>query len=103
MSCYSAVYAVYNIFYSIGMLASAALASGAAHLLGFWGVLLCASSILLLSIPLLATADRSGAVDYLDEPLANRGVGKILLCCSVLRKTRDADQIGEGSDVILEL
>ena len=56
MSCYSAVYAVYNIFYSIGMLASAALASGAALLLGFWGVLLCASSILLFSIPLLARA-----------------------------------------------
>lgn len=56
MSCYSVVYAVYNIFYSIGMLATAALASGAARLLGFRGVLLCASAILLLSIPLLALA-----------------------------------------------
>jgi MFS family permease len=53
MSCYSAVYAVYNISYSIGMLATAALASAAARLLNFWGVLLCASAILLLSVPLL--------------------------------------------------
>jgi DHA1 family solute carrier family 18 vesicular amine transporter 1/2 len=53
MSCYSAVYAVYNIFYSIGMLATAALASAAARLLNFWGVLVCASAILLLSVPFL--------------------------------------------------
>ena len=52
-SCYSAVYAVYNIFYSIGMLGTAALASAAARLLNFWGVLLCASAILLLSVPFL--------------------------------------------------
>jgi MFS transporter, DHA1 family, solute carrier family 18 (vesicular amine transporter), member 1/2 len=53
MSCYSAVYAVYNIFYSIGMLATATLASASARLLNFWGVLLCASAILLLSLPFL--------------------------------------------------
>ncbi|MGB0121994.1 MAG: hypothetical protein WBP63_01075, partial [Silvibacterium sp.] len=56
MSCYSAVYAVYNIFYSIGMLATATLASAAARLLNFWGVLLCASAILLLFIPFLIKA-----------------------------------------------
>jgi MFS family permease len=50
LSCYSAVYAVYNIFYSIGMLATAALASAAVRLLGFLGVLLCASAVLLLSV-----------------------------------------------------
>ena len=44
-----------------------------------------------------------GAVDYLDEPLADRGEGEILLCCSVPRKARDADQIREGSDVTLDL
>jgi MFS family permease len=44
-SCYSAVYAVYNICYSIGMLGTAALASTAAHWLSFWGVLLSASAI----------------------------------------------------------
>jgi DHA1 family solute carrier family 18 vesicular amine transporter 1/2 len=52
-SCYSAVYGVYNICYSIGMLGTAALASTAAHWLSFWGVLLSASAILLLSIPFL--------------------------------------------------
>lgn len=56
MSCYSAVYALYNIFYSIGMLATATLASAAARLLNFWGVLLCASVILLLFVPLLNKA-----------------------------------------------
>jgi sugar phosphate permease len=53
MSCYSAVYAVYNVFYSVGMLATAALVSGAMRLLGFWGVLLPASVILLLSVLVL--------------------------------------------------
>jgi DHA1 family solute carrier family 18 vesicular amine transporter 1/2 len=57
MSCYSTVYAVYNIFYSVGMLATAALASAAAQLLNFWGVLLCASAILLLSVPYLIKAN----------------------------------------------
>lgn len=56
MSGYSAVYAVYNICYSIGMLGTALLATAAARLLHFWGVLLCASAILLLSSPVLAMA-----------------------------------------------
>ena len=38
-----------------------------------------------------------GAVDYLDEPLAERGEGEILLCCSVPRKT------GKAPDLILDL
>jgi ferredoxin-NADP reductase/phenylpropionate dioxygenase-like ring-hydroxylating dioxygenase large terminal subunit len=38
-----------------------------------------------------------GAVDYLDEPLAERGEGNILLCCSVPRKT------GKSPDLILDL
>lgn len=61
-SCYTAVYAVYNIFYSIGMLTTAALASAAARLLNFWGVLLCASAILLLSVPFLIKAGPSRSV-----------------------------------------
>ncbi len=56
LSCYSAVYAVYNIFYSIGMLATAALASTAARILSFPGVLLCASAVLLLSVFFLKKA-----------------------------------------------
>jgi MFS transporter, DHA1 family, solute carrier family 18 (vesicular amine transporter), member 1/2 len=63
MSCYSAVYAVYNICYSIGMLATALLASAAARLLNFWGVLLCAGAILLLSVPILAKMGASPGPD----------------------------------------
>jgi hypothetical protein len=62
MSSYAAAYAVYNIFYSVGMLSTAALASAAARLLNFWGVLLCASAILLLSIPFLLKAAPSRGV-----------------------------------------
>jgi len=55
-SCYAACYAVYNIFYSVGMLGTAALVSAAARLLSFRGVLLSASTILLLFVPLLIRA-----------------------------------------------
>jgi ferredoxin-NADP reductase/phenylpropionate dioxygenase-like ring-hydroxylating dioxygenase large terminal subunit len=41
----------------------------------------------------------AGAVDYLDEPLADRGQGEILLCCSVPRKAGN----GDGPDVVLDL
>jgi MFS transporter, DHA1 family, solute carrier family 18 (vesicular amine transporter), member 1/2 len=63
ISSYSSVYAVYNIFYSVGMLSTAALASAAARLLNFWGVLLCASVTLLLSIPFLLKAGPPQPVD----------------------------------------
>jgi ferredoxin-NADP reductase/phenylpropionate dioxygenase-like ring-hydroxylating dioxygenase large terminal subunit len=44
-----------------------------------------------------------GAVDYLDEPLADRAEGEILLCCSVPRAARAADGNGQGPDLILDL
>ncbi len=56
LSCYAACYAVYNIFYSVGMLGTAALVSAAARWLSFQSVLLCATVILLLFIPLLIKA-----------------------------------------------
>jgi DHA1 family solute carrier family 18 vesicular amine transporter 1/2 len=56
LSCYSACYAVYNIFYSVGMLGTATLVSAAARLLSFQGVLLCATTILLLFVPFLIKA-----------------------------------------------
>jgi MFS family permease len=52
-SCYSAAYALYNIVYSAGMLGIAALAPVAAKRVGLLGALLCVSTILLLSTPLL--------------------------------------------------
>ena len=59
MSCYSTVYAVYNIVYSLGMLATAAFASTAARLLGFLGALLSISGVLVLCVPLLWRSTRS--------------------------------------------
>jgi MFS family permease len=56
LSCYAACYAVYNIFYSVGMLGTAALVSAAARWLSFQSVLLCATVVLLLFIPLLIKA-----------------------------------------------
>jgi MFS transporter, DHA1 family, solute carrier family 18 (vesicular amine transporter), member 1/2 len=57
LSCYAAVYAVYNIAYSIGMIATNALAASAASSLGFQRVLLCASAALLVCVPLLLLKD----------------------------------------------
>jgi MFS transporter, DHA1 family, solute carrier family 18 (vesicular amine transporter), member 1/2 len=57
LSCYAAVYAVYNIAYSIGMIATNALAASAASSLGFQQVLLCASAALLVCVPLLLLKD----------------------------------------------
>jgi MFS transporter, DHA1 family, solute carrier family 18 (vesicular amine transporter), member 1/2 len=69
LSCYSAVYGIYNICYSLGMLATAALASTAVRGLNFWGVLLTASGILLLSIPLLLGSGSSPR----PSPTSSRG------------------------------
>jgi len=62
MSCYSAVYALYNIVYSLGMLATTALSSTAVRFLSFWGVLLAVSAVLILSTPLLMLVDSPPAV-----------------------------------------
>ena len=44
-----------------------------------------------------------GAVDYLNEPLADRGEGEILICCSVPRKAQEESGNPERPDVILDL
>jgi hypothetical protein len=56
LSCYSACYAVFNIFYSVGMLGTATLVSAAVRWLSFQGVTLCAAAILLLFVPFLIKA-----------------------------------------------
>jgi hypothetical protein len=53
MSCYSIVYAVYNVAYSAGQIAANAFASTAAGRLGFLQILLCVSAALILATPLL--------------------------------------------------
>lgn len=57
-SCYSAVYAVYNIAYLVGMMASNAFASVAAGQLKLYQTLLCVTVLLLLFIPLLLRETR---------------------------------------------
>ena len=59
LSCYSAIYALYNIVYSVGMLGVAALAPAAASRVGSLGALLCVSALLLLSAPLLLNRNTS--------------------------------------------
>jgi ferredoxin-NADP reductase/phenylpropionate dioxygenase-like ring-hydroxylating dioxygenase large terminal subunit len=44
-----------------------------------------------------------GAVDYLDEPLADRRQGEILLCCSVPRAAAGVEGNGQEPGVILDL
>jgi len=57
LNCYAAVYAVYNIAYSIGMMATDTLASLALKELGFFGTLLCAGIGLLICTPLFLQKD----------------------------------------------
>jgi DHA1 family solute carrier family 18 vesicular amine transporter 1/2 len=58
MSCYAAVYAVYNIAYSVGMMATNALATAAAAWLGYTQILTAAGIALLICVPLLLLKDR---------------------------------------------
>jgi len=61
LTCYGAVYAIYNIAYGIGMMGASSLASVAAGPLGFVNTMLSASLVLLLCIPFLARGEREGA------------------------------------------
>ncbi|MBI3798424.1 MAG: 2Fe-2S iron-sulfur cluster binding domain-containing protein [Deltaproteobacteria bacterium] len=45
----------------------------------------------------------SGAVDYLEEPLASRGQSEVLLCCSVPRQAPGRQPDSYEPDVILDL
>jgi MFS transporter, DHA1 family, solute carrier family 18 (vesicular amine transporter), member 1/2 len=53
LSCYAAVYAVYNIAYSIGMMATNGLATAATHLLSLSQIFAGAAAALLVCVPLL--------------------------------------------------
>jgi MFS family permease len=61
LTCYGAVYAIYNIAYGVGMMGASSLATAFASRLGFVGVMLCASVALLLCIPLFAGAEHDSA------------------------------------------
>jgi MFS family permease len=53
MTCYAAVFAIYNIAYGVGQMAASSFASAASARLGFLQVLLCVSGALFLFIPVL--------------------------------------------------
>jgi len=71
LSCYTAVYAVYNIAYSVGMMASNAVATAAGHL-QFYQTLLCVSAVLIVSLPLIFM----GTPSVVPDSLANRKTEK---------------------------
>jgi len=53
LNCYAAVYAVYNITYSLGMMGADTFASSVSEHLSLLQTLLCMSGVLLLSIPFI--------------------------------------------------
>ena len=71
LACYTAVYAVYNIAYSVGLIASNTVATAAGHL-QFYQTLLCVSAVLILSLPILIKGTPAPA----SEALANQNSEK---------------------------
>jgi hypothetical protein len=61
LTCYGTVYSIYNIAYGIGMMGASSLATALSGHLGFVSIMLCASVMLLLPIPLLLGGARDGA------------------------------------------
>jgi MFS transporter, DHA1 family, solute carrier family 18 (vesicular amine transporter), member 1/2 len=59
LSCYAAVYAIYNIAYAVGQMAASGFASAASTRLSFFEVLLCVSGALIVFIPVLLLRDSS--------------------------------------------
>jgi len=58
LSCYAAVYAVYNIAYSVGMMTTDLLATIASAWMSFGQILTCAALALLVCVPLLLLKER---------------------------------------------
>jgi DHA1 family solute carrier family 18 vesicular amine transporter 1/2 len=68
MSCYAAVYALYNIAYAVGQMASSGFASVASSKLTFFQVLLCVSAALILFLPLLVLRAPTAVQDSPQRP-----------------------------------
>lgn len=69
MTCYAAVYAIYNVAYAVGQMAASSFASAASASLSFPGVLICVSAALVLFMPLLLL--RPSAVPQAALPPSN--------------------------------
>jgi MFS transporter, DHA1 family, solute carrier family 18 (vesicular amine transporter), member 1/2 len=76
LRCYTAVYAVYNIAYSVGMMASNTVATAAGHL-QFYQTLLCVSAVLVLSLPLLIKGTPAPASEALANGSSEKGTKTI--------------------------
>jgi MFS family permease len=59
LSCYAAVYAIYNIAYALGQMAASGFASASVSRLSFFQVLLCVSGVMIIFIPVLLLRDSS--------------------------------------------
>jgi MFS family permease len=59
LSCYAAVYAIYNIAYALGQMAASGFASASASQLSFFQVLLCVSGAMIIFIPVLLLRNSS--------------------------------------------
>jgi MFS transporter, DHA1 family, solute carrier family 18 (vesicular amine transporter), member 1/2 len=57
LSCYAAVYAIYNIAYAVGQMVASGFASASVSRLSFFQVLLCVSGALIIFIPVLMLCD----------------------------------------------
>ncbi|HJU17107.1 MAG TPA: MFS transporter [Stellaceae bacterium] len=75
LSCYAAVYAVYNIAYAVGQMAASAFASAASSRLSFFHAMLIVGIALAIFAPLLALNGPSlpGVSSPLPVPRADRG------------------------------
>ncbi|HEY5743895.1 MAG TPA: MFS transporter [Terrimicrobiaceae bacterium] len=63
LHCYAAIYAVYNISYSLGMIGVDVFAASLANSLSLWQILVCLSGLLFLCVPLVVRLlQRSKAV-----------------------------------------
>jgi MFS family permease len=68
LTCYAAVYAIYNIAYAVGQMAASSFASAASASLSFFQVLLCVSAALILFIPLLLLRPAQAAPQTASQP-----------------------------------
>ena len=59
LSCYAAVYAIYNIAYALGQMAASGFASASVSRLSFFQVLLCVSGAMIIFIPVLLLRNSS--------------------------------------------
>jgi MFS family permease len=60
LSCYSTSFAIYNVVYSIGMLATSAIATGVGHALGMGGAFAAVSAVLVVAALILVALNRGG-------------------------------------------